>query len=88
MVEPPTNTMTHLPGLPEDEFSDFTHRDYRPDHVANPTPRGIPYDPFMSPQQAGRILVKVARKSRNMVKGRRVGGGKATVKTGTAHGRK
>jgi hypothetical protein len=81
MAEPPANAVPHLPGFPESEFSDFTHRDYRPDHQPNPTKSGVPYDPFMSPQKAGRLLIKVAAKSRGI---------KAKLKTKTvvSHGNK
>ena len=85
MVEPPTNAVPHLPGLPEDEFSDFTHRDYRPDHVANPTPKGIPYPIGMSPSKAASLLNKVAAKSRMAPRGRTA---KPTAKPTISHGRK
>lgn len=45
-----------------DPYVDFTHPDYV---LGTPTPKGIPYDPFMSPQKAGSLLVKVAFKSKN-----------------------
>ena len=94
MVEPPTTAMPHLPGMPEDQFSDFTHRDYRPDHVGNPTPKGIPYPILMSPQKAASTLNKVAAKSRMMAKGKgkiaaKPTAGKAAGRTVIAsHGRK
>lgn len=89
MAEPPVTAMPHLPGYPDDEFSDFTHRDYRPNHVANPTRPGVPYDAFMSPQKAGSLLCKVARKSRGALKGRRGKVGKtSTAKPTISHGRK
>lgn len=41
-------------------YSDFTHRVPRPDHVGEPTPRGIPYPINMSPQKAAKLLNKAA----------------------------
>lgn len=81
MAEPPVTSVPHLPGFPEGEFSDFTHRDMRPDHLPNPTKRGVAYDPFMTPQKAGRLLIKVAAKSKGI---------KAKLKTKTvvSHGKR
>jgi hypothetical protein len=63
-----------------EEFRDFTWRDYRPDHQADPTPKGIPLEAFgMTPQKAGGLLCKAARKSK---------GGKSTAKPIASHGRK
>lgn len=44
------------------ELVDFTQREFRPDHDLPPTPKGIPYDPFRTPQQMGALLCKAARK--------------------------
>ncbi len=74
------------------EFQDFTHRDYRHDHVANPTKKGIHYNEFYSPQKLGSMLFKLA--SRKMKTGNKPAG-KGTSKlpagkpaTAIAHGRK
>lgn len=54
---------TTTPGLPTyPPFTDFTHRHMRPDHVAPPTPRGIPYHINMTSQKAASLLNKVASK--------------------------
>lgn len=90
MVEPPATAVPHLPGMPEDQFSDFTHRDYRPDHVGNPTPKGIPYPILMSPQKAAGLLNKVAFKSRAMARGKGKVAARPAAKPATtvSHGRK
>jgi hypothetical protein len=85
MVEPPARAVPHLPGYPDDTFSDFTHRDYRPFHAPNPTPKGIPYPILMTPQQAGGLLTKVARKSRGKVSTKSTGPKPTTT---ASHGRK
>lgn len=85
-TEPPVK-MPHLPGYPDDVFSDFTHRDYRPDHVADPTPKGVPYNEFFSPQKLGSMLFKVAAKKMKFGN-RPVGKGKLPAGKGITHGRK
>jgi hypothetical protein len=64
-----------------ENFKDFTHRDYRPNHVGDPTPKGVPYPIGMSPQKAGKLLIKVAAKSKGI---------KAKLKTKTvvSHGKR
>lgn len=52
----------HLPGYPEDEFSDFSHRKPAMNHLPNPTPKGIGYDPFISSSKAAGLLRKCALK--------------------------
>lgn len=56
-------------GTPTPGYKDFTHLEMRPDHTQLPTkPRGVGYDPHMTPQKAGRLLVKVATKMRMAAK--------------------
>jgi hypothetical protein len=65
---------------------DFTHRDYRPDHVSIPTPKGVPYNEFFSPQKLGSMLFKMAAKK--MKFGTNRPKGKAPAGKGIVHGRK
>lgn len=63
-------------------YSDFTHREMRPDHVGTPTPKGVPYPVNMSPQKAAKLLVKAAAKpglgQKKHTKGKTKGHGKNT----------
>lgn len=43
-------------------YSDFTHRDMRPDHEPNPSQRGVSYPINMTPQKAAKLLVKAVAK--------------------------
>ena len=43
-------------------YSDFTHRDMRPDHIGSPTPSGVSYPVNMTPQKAAKLLVKAVSK--------------------------
>lgn len=68
-VEPPTPNMPHLPGHPEDVYSDFTHRAMAPNHPPHPTPKGIGLGHFMDGRKVANLLGKVAFKSKG-IKGR------------------
>ncbi len=85
--EPPLN-MPHLPGHAEDEYSDFTHRTFAPNHPPNPSVKGIHYNEFYTPQKLGSLLFKVAAKKLKFGNRRASKGKLPAGKTVIAHGRK
>jgi hypothetical protein len=79
--------MTSEPPEDAKPFWDFTHRTYRPDHESIPTPKGVPYNEFFSPQKLGSMLFKIAAKKLKF--GNRPAKGKLPAGKGiVTHGRK
>lgn len=53
-------------GTSPEDYRDFSHREMRPDHEPNPTPKGIGLgeSTLMDPRKFGKLLNKVSGKSK------------------------
>jgi hypothetical protein len=65
----------------EQEFYDFTHRDFRPDHKPIVIRPGIPLGP-LDPSKAARMLVKAARKHAPSGNVSKAGTGRGGIRSG------